>query len=1017
MKGNNNRNVYRINNLDSNKNSDNVKEKINNNRVKSTNVETNMAVKNAMQRQKVNNAMSRHREKMNALSSRNTIDNYDEEGLDGENTQSTNDTSKTSAVSSIAGEGAKAAVRNPIVRKYVVISVIVFLGILFTLGILLGATKNVQSILFGKNNETAFSDDWDFEDVDDKSNPYAQYQELYEKIEEEYEHVWDAYKIRIDKALLLATLTAPMNNEIFNDETKDNEDETKWFDLGKQMDVMIGEVPTLARMQIMTVKAAGRNNPLCEDELDMKHFAMNDEEKGIWESIVEFLMPWTFFKNEASRERNYKCTTSVDQEYKGQETLVYVKSIEEADYEIDRNNDAVGDTSMTQYTATYDPETGGVYFWNLVNEEGFIQSYYQKYLATDKSGDIDYEKNEGMIYKIAEQIYQYYNYINEKEICGDIPIYDTDLSSVVVREMDGSENTYDLEFYVSGVMAAEFNGAFYNNSSEAVGLGFYDGSDDSLNLEAAKAFAIIVRTYTVNMMKSQGFLWNSSDNQNFSANWMDHSDADQLAQATKETEGRIGMINGDLGWMQYDAFCPTTSEPLGQWYELTVNQRSIRIGIDWGGVNAARAMGYLECPCGGRGTKHSVYDNPIVWTPGTEIHTYINYEDEIDGVGYNCWEGGRLGLNPRPPVHTVETYYNESTQEYVERDKYTYTYKPTGGHGNGASQFGIKYLGLTGYASEEIVKAFFERGYVEGSAPDEVGHWEKYVEIGIMSNYLGEDEEFCLDKTNGGKINACGLEFSASTSGNYTGSIAGDPLEQPLEEALAANGYDIECLNSCISQRVQEAGPGTRAGVVEAGISLLECMSEMTGGYTLPYDHSGGKVGGGRNPDLTGKLGVNSLWGVPGGTCNTSSCRYGLNCANFVRWAFCNGGMDLCSKGSAGAFSMTSNTYFPEQTTVEFRGRSVSGTDPRVNSLTLSELVRIAEPGDTITSDDNATGDNDHAMLIVGKDSSGYYIAENGRKTRKISFSSITDGKKRYKLNLLDDYYANSANKNSLYGG
>lgn len=1009
-----------MNNLENNKKLENVGKKSNSNQIKTTNVETNTAVREAIQKQKVNNAISRHREKMNALTSSSSSSGYENDELNDDYDQGTTTKSKSNGITDIVGEGAKTAVKNPVITKYIILFGLAFVGLLIILGLMMVIIKNVQSILFGQNNDSAYSEDWDYDDIEDKSNPYAEYKELYDAIEDEYEHIWEAYRIRIDKALILATLTAPMTNEIFNDETKDNKDDTKWEDEGKQEDIMIGEVPTLARMQIMTVKAAGKgaDSSMCEEELDMKHFAMNDEEANWWDRFREFLFPWRFFRGEASRERNYKCTTSVDQEYKAKKTLVYMKSIEEGDYEIIRNSGAASDTSIPSYSVTYDPDSGGVYFWNLVNEDGFIQSYFQKYLATETDGSIDYEKNEGLIYRIAEQIYLYYDYINEKDICGDIPIYDTDISSVVVREKDGSENTYDLEFYVSGVMAAEFNGAFYNNSSEAVGLGFYDGSDDSLNLEAAKAFAIIVRTYTINMMKTQGFLWNSSDNQNFSANWMEHSDADQLAQATKETEGRIGMINGDLGWMQYDAFCPTTSHPLaGSWYELTVNQRSIRIGIDWGGVNAAEAAGYLECPCGGKGTSHSVYDSPIVWTPSTEIHTYINYENEIDGVGYNCWEGGRLGLSPRQPVHTVETYYNESTQEYVERDKYTYKYKPTGGHGNGASQYGIKYLALTGYNAEEIVKAFFERGYVEGSAPDEVGHWEKYVEIGMMSNYLGDDEDFCLDQTKGGLITACDLDFSVSSGGNYTSIIAGDPLEEPLEDALAANGYTIECLNSCISQRVQQAGPGTREGVVEAAVSLLECMSEMTGGYTLPYDHSGGKVGGSYNPDLTGKLGVNSKWGVSGGTCNTSSCRYGLNCANFVRWSFCNGGMDLCSRGSAGAFSMTSTTYFPEQTTVEFRGKTVSGTDPRVNELSLSELVRIAEPGDTITSDDNATGENDHAMVIVGKDSTGYYIAENGRKTRKISFSSITDGVKRYKLNLLDGYYANSANKNSLYGG
>lgn len=65
------------------------------------------------------------------------------------------------------------------------------------------------------------------------------------------------------------------------------------------------------------------------------------------------------------------------------------------------------------------------------------------------------------------------------------------------------------------------------------------------------------------------------------------------------------------------------------------------------------------------------------------------------------------------------------------------------------------------------------------------------------------------------------------TDSNYTKRISGNPLNEPLTEALSNNGYSIDCLNGCISQRVVAAGIGTRQGVVEAAVGLLECTMEM----------------------------------------------------------------------------------------------------------------------------------------------------------------------------------------------
>lgn len=1014
MNGKNNQNAYRRNmemnqknnNSSSGKNVQNKGSSFSNGNyhMKQSNSQTDQAVKKALERTKQNNM--RH----NTYSSINNIEPSAKTDLD--NTLDTKKEFSSASSNEETSVDGKANVAKKIAGiKWITISIAAIVPIFVLIVFIVVIAKNIPSILFGQNNESAESEEWDFSDPEDKDNPYAEYQELYTKIQEEYEKVYDIYHIRIDKSLILATLTAPIGNEIFNDDKNDNDDNLdEWIHSGRKEYIMEAEIPLLARMQIMTVKAAGQSNSLCLEERDMQHFAMNDEKTGFWDNVLGFIFPWRFFRTEASKEKNYKCTTAIEQEFQGHETLVYVKSIEEGVYhisEIDHTN---------EYEVTIEPNTGGVYFWNLVNEGGFIQSYYQKYINTDMNdNEIDYEANKAKIYRIAQEIYEYYDYIKDKE-CGDQLVYDTKITEIVVQEEDGTQNSYDIDFYVAGVMAKEFNGVFNTGDSEAVGLGYFDGSKNEVNLEGAKAFAIIVRTYALAVMASKGYVLNSSANQNFDPG----GGSELLRKAANETHGMVIMTNGKLVMTEYDAMCPITSYATSGYYQLPTGQRSIRISTEWGGTNRAEASGYLECPCGGTGKSYTSHRTMVDWDGGATIRSFVNDLGKVDGTGYNCWEGGRLGTNPRPPVHSTREYYNENTGQTETEDIYEYSYRPTGGHGRGASQYGIKYLSLTGYAMEEIIKAFYERGYVEGHAPNEEGVWTRSIEIGMMSNALGVEEGQCpnpvldtLGETGSGTVNACGSDFYVGEEHNYTDIIQGVALEEPLEDALANNGYSISCLNSCISERVRTAGPGTRAGVVEAAFALIDCMYEMTGGYTLPYDHSGGKVGSG-NPDINGKLGVNSKWGKLGGTCNTAVCRYGLNCANFVRWSFCNGGMDLCSRGSAGAFSMTSSTYYPGQTTIEFRGKSVSGSDPSIGTMSAYELARMAEPGDTITSE-RPDGSDDHAMVIVGKDDSAYYIAENGRKTRRISFSEITSGSHMYRLNLLDAYYAKESNKNSLY--
>ena len=201
-------------------------------------------------------------------------------------------------------------------------------------------------------------------------------------------------------------------------------------------------------------------------------------------------------------------------------------------------------------------------------------------------------------------------------------------------------------------------------------------------------------------------------------------------------------------------------------------------------------------------------------------------------------------------------------------------------------------------------------------------------------------------------------------------------------------------------------------------MALLECTMDLTGGYTYPYDHLGGDVLS-SNPDLVNKYGINSRWGMPGGACEKGRCRLGLNCATYIRWSMCNGGMDLCDKGSRAAHEMNSTTFFPGAVKIKLsQGFQVLEGTTSISSA--EEAYNNIKPGDILYSenyprDPNATNHGNHVMLVVGTTDTTITIAENGRDTRVISKSGLlSPSGLQYGVLLLDDYYANSANLNKI---
>lgn len=247
-------------------------------------------------------------------------------------------------------------------------------------------------------------------------------------------------------------------------------------------------------------------------------------------------------------------------------------------------------------------------------------------------------------------------------------------------------------------------------------------------------------------------------------------------------------------------------------------------------------------------------------------------------------------------------------------------------------------------------------------------------------------------------------------------------LTIPITQALAKKGYTFEQFNKCIYDRVVNAGPYTRYGVAAAAYGLIECSYTMTG-FRLPYSHTASMVGDEKScrdhADICGKLGASPRWGSPGGQCGVKSdgtkpkCYQGHNCATFVHWSMCNGGMDLCSRGDNTAFGMADIKFFPEADAVGIKGQKVNyvyGVD--YSNLSADALVRKLKPGDIIASSE---GDG-HVFVVVGYDDSGIYTAEDGYFMRNLKYSVLTNGKESYRLMFLDRYYANSKNRNNLYG-
>lgn len=215
--------------------------------------------------------------------------------------------------------------------------------------------------------------------------------------------------------------------------------------------------------------------------------------------------------------------------------------------------------------------------------------------------------------------------------------------------------------------------------------------------------------------------------------------------------------------------------------------------------------------------------------------------------------------------------------------------------------------------------------------------------ITLFSSFFGMNE-----------VNAYGSSTGNIDYGDYELSSDGDEiLHEPLDSFLESKGTSLEEFNNLIASNVEDAGYGTRAGVVAAAVTLI---AELGNNYDvkIPYFW-----GGGHGQMITGAEGN---WGSNQCRASANGRIYdycGLDCSGFVAWAIWNGGFNIAA-----------------QVTGQFQDL------PGAERVSLSSSSAVLEPGDLLES-------NSHIVLVIGVDeeTNEYICAEASGYTTGVLFT------------------------------
>lgn len=257
----------------------------------------------------------------------------------------------------VAEIAAKEIVKKQTFRATIVgIVSVVFLLIIIILPI---------AVLFGKNPDIGMGGD---------TEENAEFIALREKVNQVRADYMIKYHVTIDGNLIMASLIAYHESEMYTEEKQDEtelviEEDASGSLVAKQVSIMQSKIELLAKYQIMTIKDGN-----C-DSSSIRQIASNDDDE-----LLDQL------KSPKEKEKNYKCVP-------GTEGSSYKISIE-------RGN-------------PLDDNSGGVYYWNLMDGE-FITDYYSDYLPSSDD-DSNNEERQKAINKIVEDIYDYYETFESEE--------------------------------------------------------------------------------------------------------------------------------------------------------------------------------------------------------------------------------------------------------------------------------------------------------------------------------------------------------------------------------------------------------------------------------------------------------------------------------------------------------------------------------------------------------------------------------------------------------------------------
>ena len=229
---------------------------------------------------------------------------------------------------------------------------------------------------------------------------------------------------------------------------------------------------------------------------------------------------------------------------------------------------------------------------------------------------------------------------------------------------------------------------------------------------------------------------------------------------------------------------------------------------------------------------------------------------------------------------------------------------------------------------------------------------------------------------------SCGIEKPKDV---YTFNYNND---KPLIKCNSYTEAERQELEKLLSETVQIAGYGTRAGVVAAARFLVGGLD-----YRIPYlGPKNEEVDPDRCLGQYDKKGLN-IANNKGWGCSVHGWTQGMDCTNFVSWAFVNGGLKL-----NGVYS-TSNTY----KTVDV-----------VDKIQVGDLL-LTPCGDSCRFESEFS----HVGIVIGVDATKIYVAE--ATTGTINSIVVTEYEKnnmptRYKFSVAKLYpYESDGNVTDMW--